>query len=473
MANSEEGRKLTEAHRKKQIVLGEQTERRVKALAKYVNEEDISGSWRWRLEVQRVTEDGFNRSRDYAATYVDEYSLAETGWSEDIRLPVYDRAKTDEAITVLGVAGIKAGIRSGSPYRQAVDKACSRLAAHCGQLALAGGRNLIDITVKYSGRAGGYRRVTDGKPCAFCAMLASRGPVYSEETAFFESHHHCGCSAEIVYGDWVPSDEEADWAAVYKAAAGMADDAGERRLAPVRKQFKERDTILWRMRRISPQMFRDGVPIKHGAYKKHVNRFYGITRKSSAADIALTVFGKPISQSAIANIKGLDCLPKGDPIMPSESYKLVNPSKDEVNCVRASIAMELNARGYHVVAAPGSAPCMKKFDTDISAIRQWRVGDRIPKRMHSYPGNPLSEQLSGLEIGARGIISGNWKDDFTGHTWFWENTESGVNYYDGQTGEKVGSFLYNGGINYRTVRAWRLDNAEPVGNVLWTILGER
>lgn len=259
MANTEEGRKLTEAHRKKQIVLGEQTERRVKALAKYVNEEDISGSWRWRLEVQRVTEDGFNRSRDYAATYVDEYSLAETGWREDIRLPVYDRAKTDEAITVLGVAGIKAGIRSGSPYRRAVAKACSRLAAHCGQLALAGGRNLIDITVKYSGRAGGYRRVTDGKPCAFCAMLASRGPVYSEETAFFESHHHCGCSAEIVYGDWVPSDEEADWAAVYKAAAGMADDAGEYRLASVRKEFKERDTILWRMRRISPQLFSDGV----------------------------------------------------------------------------------------------------------------------------------------------------------------------------------------------------------------------
>jgi hypothetical protein len=32
-------------------------------------------------------------------------------------------------------------------------------------------------------------------------MLADRGAVYSEATADFAAHDHCGCSAEPVYGD--------------------------------------------------------------------------------------------------------------------------------------------------------------------------------------------------------------------------------------------------------------------------------
>jgi hypothetical protein len=31
-------------------------------------------------------------------------------------------------------------------------------------------------------------------------MLAGRGSVYSADTAEFEAHDHCGCSAEPVYG---------------------------------------------------------------------------------------------------------------------------------------------------------------------------------------------------------------------------------------------------------------------------------
>lgn len=258
MAETAKGRRLTEAHRRKQIMVGESTARAVRSSVKYIEEEDISGSVRWRWEIQRVTETGFNRSREIAQTYVDEFSLVESGERENIVVPQYSFAETERAINVLGVAGIKSGIGSGLPYHRAVDAAVARLGAQCGQLAMAGGRGLIDATVRYSGRARGYRRVTDGRPCAFCAMLASRGPVYSQETAFFRSHRFCGCSAEIVYRDWVPSEREADWAAAYKAAAGLADTAGEGRRAPAPNRDSE-DTILWRMRRIAPHLFHDGV----------------------------------------------------------------------------------------------------------------------------------------------------------------------------------------------------------------------
>lgn len=43
-------------------------------------------------------------------------------------------------------------------------------------------------------RARGWARAGTGR-CAFCAMLIGRGAVYTEATAHFETHDHCGCVA--------------------------------------------------------------------------------------------------------------------------------------------------------------------------------------------------------------------------------------------------------------------------------------
>lgn len=43
--------------------------------------------------------------------------------------------------------------------------------------------------------AKGWQRIGDGHSCEFCSMLLGRGAVYSEATADFSSHDHCGCSA--------------------------------------------------------------------------------------------------------------------------------------------------------------------------------------------------------------------------------------------------------------------------------------
>ncbi|WP_294567600.1 hypothetical protein [uncultured Arthrobacter sp.] len=44
-------------------------------------------------------------------------------------------------------------------------------------------------------RAQGWRRVGDGSSCRFCSMLLGRGAVYTEASASFDAHDHCGCSA--------------------------------------------------------------------------------------------------------------------------------------------------------------------------------------------------------------------------------------------------------------------------------------
>lgn len=64
------------------------------------------------------------------------------------------------------------------------------------RIVLSGGRTTIIDTVHDDPVAVGWYRLTDGSPCAFCALMASRGIVYkSEKTADFQAHNDCGCSA--------------------------------------------------------------------------------------------------------------------------------------------------------------------------------------------------------------------------------------------------------------------------------------
>jgi hypothetical protein len=80
------------------------------------------------------------------------------------------------------------------------------------RIALDGGRTTTINTVRHDPVALGWYRVTDGDPCAFCALLASRpamkhedgsfrkGSLYnSEETASFKAHDHCACAAAPVF----------------------------------------------------------------------------------------------------------------------------------------------------------------------------------------------------------------------------------------------------------------------------------
>lgn len=83
------------------------------------------------------------------------------------------------------------------------------MAARAHREVMRAGREKVQRTAPL------WRRVTDGKPCGFCAMLASRGPVYRSEAtargAGGRYHDHCGCTVEPHYGsfaEWKPTPEE-------------------------------------------------------------------------------------------------------------------------------------------------------------------------------------------------------------------------------------------------------------------------
>lgn len=81
--------------------------------------------------------------------------------------------------------------------------------------ALNGGRDTIQRAVVEDPQAIGWARITDGDCCAFCAMLATRGPAYLEHNVLIakdgDSYHDgCGCTAMAVYDNGEPLTEESE-----------------------------------------------------------------------------------------------------------------------------------------------------------------------------------------------------------------------------------------------------------------------
>jgi hypothetical protein len=110
----------------------------------------------------------------------------------------------DELVTGLvrgaALSGIMNAYGRGQNPDQAKANGFVKLAGSASSLVYGGGRATILDAVRSDPAAHGYQRVTDGSACAFCAMIASRGIVaYSEDSAGFEAHDHCGCGAEPAF----------------------------------------------------------------------------------------------------------------------------------------------------------------------------------------------------------------------------------------------------------------------------------
>lgn len=227
---------------------------------KYLDVSDLDASFpTWLLTMDSIVEEGFLGSERLAANYLARFAEAEGIQISGDPRAVFDRGEFTERMLVNGPISIKQKIAKGMDPNTAKGAALNRFLGAVQEQVLDGGRDFLIDASRYSGKSGRWRRVTDGKPCAFCAMLASRGPVYTERSVVFDSHVGCGCTAEIVVGEWEATQREKLWRHSYNMAGLSADNAGEKRLAPARKGKQGQDTILWRMRRNSPELFSDGV----------------------------------------------------------------------------------------------------------------------------------------------------------------------------------------------------------------------
>ena len=266
MAKTRAGRDLTDTHRQQQVVLRASIEQAATALDELMDLDDVAGSFpAWFAGRSVLANAGIETSRRLATAYVGEYGRVEAGVELVAGRPGVDRQRVAYEAHVDAVVMTKARIAAGMSPEEAWRIQSAISYGKLGQLVLDAGRQTITTSsFKYSGRRGRWRRVSDGAPCAFCAMLVGRGPVYQEQTVQFRAHNHCGCSAELVLHEWEPTEEEALYRASYMQAAL---DAEEQYGSKWARSAAGEGQILARMRRNNPGLFNDGVFAKDSQFR--------------------------------------------------------------------------------------------------------------------------------------------------------------------------------------------------------------
>lgn len=141
-------------------------------------------------------------SSGLALSYYDAYRRAErvTGDARPVPAPALDLAKVVAGLVVTGRITVGRAILAGQSPQAAMQTALTSVSGSVVRNVMAGGRDVVVLSSGEDPQARGWMRVTDGQPCAFCAMLATRGAAYKgQDTAEFQAHDHCGCTAEPAY----------------------------------------------------------------------------------------------------------------------------------------------------------------------------------------------------------------------------------------------------------------------------------
>lgn len=167
--------------------------------------------------------------------------------------PALMDSSLDRQLMLSGPIRIKTLVGNGVDRSAAVADARRRVGATSAKAV----RDRDRLDVIYSCRKQGVRcrRVTVGKTCAFCCMLAARGPVYTKDTAAFQAHVYCDCTYEPVdvpFGKWKAkeaSDHDLELVDLYDKAVASQKAAGTSGLGD----------LLARMRRSGNGLLSDGV----------------------------------------------------------------------------------------------------------------------------------------------------------------------------------------------------------------------
>lgn len=262
MALTADGASLTEANRLAQLSLSAEAVQVGTALWGQLSVANLDATTpAWLAANAAIAVRYSSQAARVAGAYIGEYRDAEgaVGAGPIVQAPA-DRAVASQALFLAGPVRIKLLVDQGLDADLAHAAALNKFTGILSRQVLMGGRKTVALTAGQDTEAIGWRRKSDGNPCAFCAMLCSRGPVYkSADTAGdptagsgLRFHGHCGCTAELVYGSWEPTEAEQGYIADYNKAAREANAAGLPRT---------QQTVLPRLR--ANGSFRDSPSIRN------------------------------------------------------------------------------------------------------------------------------------------------------------------------------------------------------------------
>lgn len=214
MATTRAGRRLTEAHRVAQSRIGAALTVQLRQAWSLLDPFALDAtSQAWSMVAQSLVYTANQQSAALAAEYLDQFADAEGHEPPDIERVPLDPTAVASSLNLTGPVKVKEAIRAGRTISDAMDLGDLGSSRSGKRHALSGGFDLITGAVDNNRSVKGYARVTSGKTCAFCAMLASRGPVYTSRDRALGRRRHdgCDCTVEPVYersAAWPPGSQE-------------------------------------------------------------------------------------------------------------------------------------------------------------------------------------------------------------------------------------------------------------------------
>lgn len=204
MAVTLAGRAATEAQRLGQLRIQNRALRNLLAVWPLLSIDDLAGTWE-SFEAALLAIIGVHsaESAALAAEYYRAFRFAEgIGGTPTVRIaPTEPTEDIIRNLRYVGLVNTEKLLLANRP--DVAEVMFTNMSGETSRQVLNRGRDTLVGSVEADARALGWARVTDSKPCAFCRMLASRGPVYSQGGGF-SAHAHCGCSVEPVYSETQP-----------------------------------------------------------------------------------------------------------------------------------------------------------------------------------------------------------------------------------------------------------------------------
>ena len=181
---------------------------------------DPDGSWpALKIALKALIRDRRSLSAQSAGPYYRRLR-AEAGIPGEVALAPpreLTEERLDKALDSAGLYVYRQSLRLGAHPEQARDRAGITLSGTASRLALEGGRDVIEATIKADDEAIGWARISDGDPCAWCAMLISRGVTYRSAVTAGDVryggeryHDHDGCQAVPIFDPNSPLLDQAD-----------------------------------------------------------------------------------------------------------------------------------------------------------------------------------------------------------------------------------------------------------------------
>lgn len=229
MASTLLGTELTERHRLQQLAVRARALQGLAAVWPVFRADAVDESWPpLEAALMAMIAEGRAGSAALARAYYGAFRAAE-GVAGAYEVPVIGEGWRAGAQVSLHVTGPVRAKQLIAHHRLDVSRQTFvSVAGSLGRWVLEAGRaTVIEAAAgeqRASGRRVGWARTTSAEPCAFCAMLASRGPVYSADTALFRAHDNCACGAEPMFRDsqeWPGRARE--WRRLYNEATSGVD----------------------------------------------------------------------------------------------------------------------------------------------------------------------------------------------------------------------------------------------------------